>query len=47
MEDYRTKGIDGPVLFLEDDIRIEEHAVETINAMINTLPDTWELLAVG
>ena len=40
-------GFDGPVLILEDDIRIETKAIETINRVINTLPDTWELFAVG
>ena len=40
-------GFDGPVLILEDDIRIETKAIETINRVINTLPDSWELFAVG
>lgn len=46
MEDAK-KGIDGPVLVLEDDIKILDNALEVINDVINTLPPSWELLAVG
>lgn len=46
MDDIKN-GIDGPILILEDDIRIESGAIKTINAMINLLPNTWEMLAVG
>lgn len=45
--DDSERGIDGPVLILEDDIEFLPGALSTINDAINTLPSSWELFAVG
>lgn len=42
-----AKGMDGPILILEDDVEIDADMEKYMKKMMTDIPDDWEIFAIG